>query len=1146
MGFDWIIEAKMVSKIQKKIWKVKYNLDVFQMTEDILTIKGWIFSPKQILRDVHFIVKDENGENTVIRGKYKINRSDVYQEFQKEIAKKSGFYAQILIENTRKYSTWIAFSINGKKHKIFLGEKRNKDNITTNLPPRITEIDTSDRGIDIATLLQNQKKYQFNFPERLSTETVDIIVPIYNGYQFLDKLLTSIEKTKLNYRLILINDKSPDERIEDFLKKYASGKEYVILLENEENLGFVKTVNKGFEISENHVALVNTDVELPEQWLERLMLPIFENAKIASTTPYTTCGTICSFPDMGKDNKLFLGLNVQEIDDEFIKIPPKYTEMPTGVGFCMGINKNALHDIGKFDAESFGKGYGEENDWCQRAIDKGYKNVQVENLYVFHNHGGSFLSEDKKRFLEEHEKILLKKHPYYNRDVAKYFTLDPNREIREFVKLNLLRKCKELKTILAFDHNLGGGAAKYLVGKKDYYVKAGRAFVILRFDFNKEFYIINFYSQECNLKLHIKKRSDWVEVAEYLGVSEIWVNELVTYPDLYLMLKEIKEFSFNHSVPIKMLIHDYFSVCPTINLLNYRERYCGVPECKECNECLKKVKSLQSLDYESMEKWRKEWGEFIRSCHEVVVFSEDSKNIVERAFGPLENILVIPHRIDYLPKLEKKYKITKTLNIGLLGVLTKHKGRSLVAQMVQIIEREKLNVRIILIGSSSKVIKSDVFKQTGAYTRDSIPRLILENDIDVFLIPSIWPETFSYTTEEIMTIGLPVMCFNIGAPAERVKRYEKGIIIPEISAEAVVKTIRENEVIAKLKEKPYSRKRILFVVEDITFSSRYRVDHLREQLLQKGIASDCVKQENASKCNLERYLGVVVYRSSQVETIQKLVDKAHRAGKKVYYDMDDYIFDYPEIKDLNFLDGEDYIGFEEYSGNICKTMHLCDGYIVSTINLKNAVERKFPGKKVVINRNVASMEMMVISLCSRKEEDDEKIRLGYFSGSKTHNEDFESIKNVILSIMEKNKHVSLLIGGQIELPTEFNAVKDRIERFDFVSWKKLPHLIAKADINLMPLEDTFFHACKSENKWMEAAFVNVPTVATWNTELGGAIEDGVDGYLCRNMTEWEVKLQKLIDDETLRKKIAENANQKVMQNYTTYTLESEVLELFSK
>lgn len=104
-------------------------------------------------------------------------------------------------------------------------------------------------------------------------------------------------------------------------------------------------------------------------------------------------------------------------------------------------------------------------------------------------------------------------------------------------------------------------------------------------------------------------------------------------------------------------------------------------------------------------------------------------------------------------------------------------------------------------------------------------------------------------------------------------------------------------------------------------------------------------------------------------------------------------------------------------------------------------------------------------------------------------------------------------------------------------------MIARADINLMPLENTFFHACKSENKWMEAALVNVPTIASWNTELAGAIEDGVTGYLCKDLNEWQIKLQALIDDEGVRREIAKKANQEVMKKYTTFRVEAEVFDL---
>ena len=86
-----------------------------------------------------------------------------------------------------------------------------------------------------------------------------------------------------------------------------------------------------------------------------------------------------------------------------------YFPMPTGVGFCMGMNLKAIQEVGLLDEENFGKGYGEENDWCQRAIAAGYENVHVDNLFVYHKHGGSFPSEEKQRLLKEHSEALLRK-----------------------------------------------------------------------------------------------------------------------------------------------------------------------------------------------------------------------------------------------------------------------------------------------------------------------------------------------------------------------------------------------------------------------------------------------------------------------------------------------------------------------------------------------------------------------------------------------------------------------------------------------------------------------------------------------------------------------------------------------------------------
>lgn len=95
--------------------------------------------------------------------------------------------------------------------------------------------------------------------------------------------------------------------------------------------------------------------------------------------------------------------------------------MPTGIGFCMGMNLEAIREVGLLD-ENFDKGYGEENDWCQRAIQAGYAPMQVENLFVYHKHGGSFSSEEKLQLLKSHLERLAKKHPNYNSDTADFLS----------------------------------------------------------------------------------------------------------------------------------------------------------------------------------------------------------------------------------------------------------------------------------------------------------------------------------------------------------------------------------------------------------------------------------------------------------------------------------------------------------------------------------------------------------------------------------------------------------------------------------------------------------------------------------------------------------------------------------------------------
>ena len=138
-------------------------------------------------------------------------------------------------------------------------------------------------------------------------KNIDIIVPIYNAYEFTEECIKSVIKnTDLNkHTLVLINDKSPDEKILPMLQKYREENQdkKIVVLDNEENMGFVRTVNKGMQYSENDVILLNSDTEVTARWTEKIQQCAYSNQYIATVTPLTNNGTICSVPNFGIDNE---------------------------------------------------------------------------------------------------------------------------------------------------------------------------------------------------------------------------------------------------------------------------------------------------------------------------------------------------------------------------------------------------------------------------------------------------------------------------------------------------------------------------------------------------------------------------------------------------------------------------------------------------------------------------------------------------------------------------------------------------------------------------------------------------------------------------------------------------------------------------
>lgn len=348
---------------------------------------------------------------------------------------------------------------------------------------------------------------------------------------------------------------------------------------------------------------------------------------------------------------------------------------------------------------------------------------------------------------------------------------------------------ENLKVVL--DHSLGGGAEFYFLNE----IK-NKNENILRIQPFSSFFILSLYTKN-KMFQEIVTYKKLQNLLINLENSTIFINHLANYKNIPQVLNFVETLKSNNN-EIIMFGHDYFSICPGFNLLDKNRDFCQIPDKKECQICFPKNSLINKKYGKNLSDWRKIWGDFFeKTLDELFVLSESSKSIFLKAYPILENKITVkaPSTSSFETPLSENRKTgyPETINIGIIGTITFIKGREIVSQMAELIKNEPYkNVKLTVIGEYQGKGK---IQSTGKYKREDLPKLIEANKIDIIFIPSICPETYSYTTSEAISLNLPVACFNIGAPLERVSKYEKGLVITEISAQKAL-----NEIVGFLKK----------------------------------------------------------------------------------------------------------------------------------------------------------------------------------------------------------------------------------------------------------------------------------------------------------------------------------------------------------
>lgn len=656
----------------------------------------------------------------------------------------------------------------------------------------------------------------------------DIIIPIYNAYDAVKECIkTVINNTNLKEnRLILINDKSTDERILPLLNSFKeeNADKNIIVLANENNLGFVGTVNKGMKYSDNDVLLLNSDTEVPRNWLENMKKCAYSGEKIATVTALSNNATLASVPKGLERNEIPQNISFEEYAQEVERCSYcDFPELPTAHGFCMYIKREILNIVGYFDEESFGKGYGEENDFSFRCLDYGYRNLLCDNVIVYHKESQSF-NEKRERLCQEHEKILNERYPIYESKLKEWCQRFPIKYIGNNIlySTNLSKK----KNILILIHEWETSTGGTTLHVKD--IVNG-----LRKDFN--FHILSykdgvyklysyFEDSECIVKLKsIKKLSilprynnEYKEmisdIIEGLGITDIHIHHMINH--YFDVIDVIKKYKLSATISL----HDFYSICPTINMLYEGSTYCDNLENKNCKNCLSLAFKINN---NILDDWHNDWKRLFANVQNVITPSEDTKRRINKIY-PEVNIKVIEHGIN-IKKSDNKIMLNPNkFNIAYVGVLSNHKGLKIFEKLINNTKEKNVKYHLFGISEDKKLNKSKKnYIYHGKYNRDNIAKLLNENNINLVCFFQICPETFSYTVSEVIASGVPILTYDIGAGSDRVKKYNLGWTI-DLDNDA-------NNIMNKINE---IRSNPIEYNEKIKAIQKYKIKNLEEMNLE--------------------------------------------------------------------------------------------------------------------------------------------------------------------------------------------------------------------------------------------------------------------------------------------------------------------------
>lgn len=1029
-----------------------------------------------------------------------------------------------------------------------------------------------------------------------------IVVPVYDAVEALEACLRSLlSHSGRHRRIIVIDDASPDPRVTELLARHAdSGR--IEHYRNSENLGFTATVNRGIELAGRaDVVLLNSDTEVPPGWLRNLRLAAYSEDRVGTATPLSNNAGAFSVPEIGRDNPIPPWLSVahygRAITQAALRSHPR---VPTGNGFCLYLRRDCLDETGLFDVQAFPRGYGEENDFCMRAGRLGWTHVIDDATLVYHQRSASFGSA-KTELMQRGRAVVDARYPEYKTAIA-CFDSDPGlRAVRERIReipQAMTTDLPDVKPRILFVISTRTGGTPQT--NQDLMHALGdriEAFV-LRCDAHTMEWL---YFDDCryveldNHRLATPIKAFPHRSEEYDAVVAAW---LVHYAVELVHIRHIAwhglgliDMAKALDLPIVFSFHDFYTVCPTVNLLDNENVFCAgrcTASVGQCQHQLWKEPDFPPLKHAAIHDWQNAFAALLEQCDQFVTTCDSARQLLLENYPQLSErpFHVIPHGRDFdrFGQFAASVRAQGIIRMLIPGNITESKGARLIEALGEVAERERLELHIL--GTvTGRLQETPGVILHGPYLRSEFMDKVQAIEPHIGGVFSIWPETYCHTLTELWACGIPVIGFDLGAVGERIRASGAGWLAAT-TAEGVLR------VVTALRDHPDEHARKIEAtlrwqkdearIHDCLYMSHAYFDIYRVPLLGQGTrnehatgwrrpvvavitpntriengrviaapGSTHVRLVEKAQDDLERevryefvppgmdpywitkrFSAVLVQRNAlSADQATALITATSDKNCPLIVELDDDLRALSESKNAD----TEYHGYQETLDYLLSSASCV---MVST----DILRQRFLGitKNCIVIPNMLSARLWMKPIGSSIHEitssdlfekrTSREVRVVYM-GSSTHNEDLNLLKEAIIKIRKHFPSLKLfIIGVTKEKQNWYEEIPIKNKNYpDFVPW--LRHVFSTMDFGIAPLQDKYFNNAKSDLKFLEYTAAKLPGIYSNVVAYKNIVRDGENGLLSENnIHSWLEKINYAYNNHLMMEKMVEKAFDEVLKN----------------